>query len=181
MDEVIKVFTTNAHGLRIVKCCASCEHCGRDETKELARICKIGNGVHSNDYLCEQWEMEKTPRDKQHADAMALKDVMLRPTGNVRKPEYIRFVQERLEELDRNLLNKKKEFAELVKADMEARGVEIDDKAVAQKVKTMLKEYHSRYVSAFPQEYESKHGSRFLVLATEPPRERHRLKNETLR
>lgn len=165
MEEVKKVFTTNKHGLKIVKCCASCEHCGRDETKERARLCMIGKGVHSNDYLCEDWKIEKTPRDKQHKAARSLNDVMLEPTGGVKKPDYIRFVQVKLDELEQHLCNKKPEYTKLVEKSLKARGEAVNKKVVIPKVNRMLKEYHERYIAALPSEYESKHGSRYLVMA----------------
>lgn len=176
MVEVKKKFTTNAGGVRIHMCCASCEHCGRDDAKDLSRICKKGNGVHANSYLCDDWTIEITPRDKQHRDARSLNDVVLTPTGGVKKPEYIAFVQDRLKEMDTYLLSKKSEFAQMIKEDMVARGEAINEKVVVPKVNRMLKEIHARYISSMPYDFEIMHGSRYMVMETEPERVRKRLK-----
>lgn len=176
MDEN-KKFTTNTGGVRIHMCCASCEHCGRDDAKDLSRICKKGNGVHANDYLCDDWTIETTPRDKQHRDARSLNDVVLNPTGGVKKPEYIAFVQERLKEMDIYLASKKSELSQLVRDDMAARGVDINEKVVVPKVNRMLKEIHGKYISSMPEDFEQNYGSRYMVMETEPERERSRLKD----
>ena len=83
MEAVKKEFTRNAKGVRIVKCCASCQHCDFDGIREHVRICKNGHGEHANDYLCKEWTIRKK-----------LDDVELKADGRIKKPSYIMWLKE---------------------------------------------------------------------------------------
>ena len=96
-----KVFTTNDNGVRIVKCCASCEHCSSDG-REVIRICMAGHGERPNTYLCKDWEIQQTLRK----DAKySLKTMQLKADGRVIRPEYVAFVKQQIEELSHQNLD----------------------------------------------------------------------------
>ena len=96
MEAVKKEFTRNAHGVRIVKCCASCQHCGIDSVREQIRICGIGHGEHFNDYLCNDWTIRKK-----------LDEIESKADGKIKKPSYIMWLKEQVSKLsDENLDDK---------------------------------------------------------------------------
>ena len=93
MEAVKKEFTRNAKGVRIVKCCASCQHCGFDGVREQVRICKNGHGEHANDYLCKDWTIRRK-----------LDEVELKADGRIKKPSYIMWMKEQVSKLsDENM------------------------------------------------------------------------------
>ena len=96
MEAVKKVFTRNAHGVLIVKCCASCQHCGFDGIREQIRICKNGRGEHSNDYLCNDWTIRKK-----------IDEVELKGDGRIKKPPYIMWLKEQVSKLSNENLDSK--------------------------------------------------------------------------
>ena len=96
MEAVKKEFTRNAHGVLIVKCCASCQHCGFDGIREQIRICKNGHGEHANDYLCKDWTIKKK-----------LDEVELKADGRIKKPSYLMWLKEQVSKLsDENMDDK---------------------------------------------------------------------------
>ena len=93
MEAVKKEFTRNAHGVLIVKCCASCQHCGIDSVREQIRICKNGHGEHANDYLCKDWTIRRK-----------LDEVESKADGKIKKPSYIMWLKEQVSKLsDENM------------------------------------------------------------------------------
>ena len=96
MEAVKKEFTRNAKGVRIVKCCASCQHCGIDGVREQVRICKNGRGEHSNDYLCNDWTIRKK-----------IDEVELKGDGRIKKPPYIMWLKEQVSKLSNENLDSK--------------------------------------------------------------------------
>jgi hypothetical protein len=96
MEAIKKEFTRNAHGVRIVKCCASCQHCGIDSVRDQIRICCNGHGEHFNDYLCNDWTIRKK-----------LDEVESKADGKIKKPSYIMWLKEQVSKLsDENLDDK---------------------------------------------------------------------------
>ena len=89
MEAVKKEFTRNAHGVQIVKCCASCQHCGFDGIREQIRICGSGHGEHSNDYLCRDWTINKK-----------LDELEMKADGKIKKPSYILWLKEQVSKLN---------------------------------------------------------------------------------
>ena len=89
MEAVKKEFTRNAHGVLIVKCCASCQHCGIDGIREQIRICKNGHGEHANDYLCNDWTIRKK-----------IDEVELKGDGRIKKPSYLMWLKEQVSKLN---------------------------------------------------------------------------------
>ena len=96
MEAVKKEFTRNAKGVRIVKCCASCQYCGIDGVREQVRICKNGRGEHANDYLCNDWTIRKK-----------LDEVELKADGRIKKPSYIMWLKEQVSKLSSENLDDK--------------------------------------------------------------------------
>ena len=96
MEAVKKEFTRNAHGVLIVKCCASCQHCGIDGVREQVRICKNGRGEHSNDYLCNDWTIRKK-----------IDEVELKGDGRIKKPPYLMWLKEQVSKLSNENLDSK--------------------------------------------------------------------------
>jgi hypothetical protein len=101
-----KEFAYNLYGVKVKKCCASCEwrcpDAGHMDAKtKPRRICMKGHGVHYSDYLCTDWRMEETCKDKNPRVSLQT----MRPIGNgrVKSPAYIKFVQLKLQELDNEL------------------------------------------------------------------------------
>lgn len=94
MEAIKKEFTRNAKGVRIVKCCASCQHCGIDGVREHVRICKNGRGEHANDYLCNDWTIRKK-----------LDEVELNADGRIKKPSYIMWLKEQVSKLSKENLD----------------------------------------------------------------------------
>ena len=96
MEAVKKEFTRNTHGVFIVKCCASCQHCGFDGIREQIRICGSGHGEHFNDYLCNDWTIRKK-----------LDEVELKADGRIKKPSYIMWLKEQVNKLSNENLDDK--------------------------------------------------------------------------
>ena len=96
MEAVKKEFTRNAKGVRIVKCCASCQHCGIDSVREQIRICGSGHGEHFNDYLCNDWTIRKK-----------LDEVESKADGRIKKPSYIMWLKEQVNKLSNENLDDK--------------------------------------------------------------------------
>jgi hypothetical protein len=96
MEAVKKEFTRNAHGVLIVKCWASCQHCGFDGLREHVRICANGHGEHSNDYLCNDWAIKNK-----------LNDIDLKADGKIKKPHYIMWMREQVSKLSNENLDSK--------------------------------------------------------------------------
>ena len=96
MEAVKKEFTRNTHGVLIVKCCASCQHCGFDGIREQIRICKNGHGEHFNDYLCNDWTIRKK-----------LDEIESKADGRIKKPPYIMWLKEQVSKLSNENLDSK--------------------------------------------------------------------------
>lgn len=99
-----KEYAYNLHGVKVVKCCASCEFRCPDAghaTKTPRRLCLNGRGTHYLNYLCRDWKMEETSRrDK---PIISLWSMQPRGDGRVKRPDYIKFMQQKLEALDKEL------------------------------------------------------------------------------
>ena len=96
MEAVKKEFTRNAHGVRIVKCCASCQYHGIDGIREQIRICGIGHGEHFNDYLCNDWTIGKK-----------LDEIESKADGRIKKPSYLMWLKEQVSKLSNENLDDK--------------------------------------------------------------------------
>lgn len=82
-EAFVKEMVKNDHGVRIVKCCASCANCAEDCAKMRAnvRMCMAGHGEHDKSYLCSDWKMKKFYQDFE-----------LKPFGRIKKPEYLKWL-----------------------------------------------------------------------------------------
>lgn len=99
MEAFVKEFALNPKGLRIVKCCSSCAHCADEAEKkrDKIRLCMKGNGEHDRSYFCgRDWTMKKK-----------LMDIEIKPEGNIKKPKYIAWLKERVDELNQQDLSEK--------------------------------------------------------------------------
>lgn len=133
-----KEFAYNLYGVKVKKCCASCEWRTPDAgqtAKVPRRICMRGHGVHSFSYLCTDWRIEETCKDKN--PRVSLQTMRAIGNGRVKKPAYIKFMQQKLQELD-NELN-----------------------ASGMSSKICAKEQRAR-IQSWIAEYESLYGSRYL-------------------
>lgn len=81
--EKQKVFVRNNYGIKIVKCCASCEHKALDNR---SRLCTIGEGIVASSHCCKNWQMAEAYKQAGKGG------------GVVKKKDYLDFVINRLEE-----------------------------------------------------------------------------------
>jgi len=87
----------NKHGIRIVKCCASCQH------KDLHagnRICLMSHTPIKGTYVCKEWNLASHLNNAGRGD------------GKVKKREYLQFIAANRDPTERlsNLAVNKAEF-----------------------------------------------------------------------
>lgn len=99
-----KEFAYNVYGVRIVKCCASCElgeYCDFSIERP-KRLCLNGRGIRSIGDVCKDWRMEEKKRKGSKASLMTMQAL---GNAKVKSPSYIKFIREKLTKLDIELNN----------------------------------------------------------------------------
>lgn len=96
MEAVYKEFTTNKYGVKIVKCCASCQHCEADKLRDDLRICMGGHGNHANNYLCDDWSMNSK-----------IDELKISGDGRIKKPTYFAWLKDQVDKLNYENLDEK--------------------------------------------------------------------------
>ena len=94
-----KEFAYNVYGVRIVKCCASCElgeYCDFSIERP-KRLCLNGRGIRSIGDVCKDWRMEEK---KQKGSKVSLMTMQALGNAKVKSPAYIKFIKEKLTKLD---------------------------------------------------------------------------------
>ena len=99
-----KEFAYNVYGVRIVKCCASCElgeYCDFSIERP-KRLCLNGRGIRAIGDVCKDWRMEEKKRKGSKASLMTMQAL---GNAKVKSPAYIKFIKEKLTKLDIELKN----------------------------------------------------------------------------
>jgi hypothetical protein len=134
-----KEMVLNSHGVRIKKCCASCQHknIGKSENQ---RICMLGEGEVKKTYLCADWEMSDT-----------CKEYKMNAQGRIKKPHYIEWMKQRVSEINKRDITEE----EAVKI--------LEERNQPVKVKTNIAERAKQaLISELPKRYEKNVGERYV-------------------
>lgn len=108
--EVIKEFVRNRAGMLIVRCCASCKYHMSDPQRERICQCSLHHKRRHIDDVCGDHAItDVVPLGV----SVSLASLRPKPSGKIKKPEYIRFIQSQLEKIDGNSMTQV-EFGDFV-------------------------------------------------------------------
>ena len=105
-----KEYVRNESGLMIVRCCASCKHHLSDPQREHICQCSLHHVRRRLDDACGDHELNDR---KQMFSEVSMLTLHAKPSGKIKKPEYIRFMQAQLEKIDGDSMSQN-DFAEMI-------------------------------------------------------------------
>ena len=83
-------FVLNDYNVKVKKCCASCRFNG-GLVKDLARVCKLGEGIVKNSSVCDRWQM-KTGDDAEGNKLIPDFNKAGKGGGRIKKKHYLKFL-----------------------------------------------------------------------------------------
>ena len=108
--ELNKEFVRNWAGLVIVRCCASCKYHMSDPQRERICQCSLHHKRRRIDDVCGDHAItDVVPLGV----SVSLASLRPKPSGKIKKPEYIRFMQAQLSKIDCNSMTQV-EFGDFV-------------------------------------------------------------------